>query len=204
MTTDDREVRLVTAPMEARESETEPRTLSGYAARYDVETTIGDAFRERIAPGAFASAITRGDDVRALFNHDANHVLGRTTAGTLRLEEDAHGLRYTVVLPDTSTARDLWVSVQRGDISQSSFAFSVEGQEWRSAGKGETLPLRVVTDVRLFDVSPVTYPAYGQTTVSARALIAAATESQHHRADADRDAAYADLALARAHAKDLR
>lgn len=144
------------------------RKLSGYAALYSVETTIGSLFREKLAPGAFRDALTRKDDVRALFNHDANQVLGRTAAGTLRLTEDARGLRYDIDLPDTQAGRDLWTSVHRGDISQSSFAFSVETEEWPTV-RGSELPLRVVRSLRLFDVSPVTYPAYQETTVSARA-----------------------------------
>ncbi len=162
----ERERRVVTVPMEAREGEGEPRTLAGYAALYNSETRIGSFFREVIEPGAFRAALARQDDVRALFNHDANYVLGRTAAGTLRLEEDERGLRYTVTLPDTQAGRDLWTSVQRGDVSQSSFAFSVDAEEWREL-KAD-LPLRVVKDVTLFDVSPVTYPAYTETSVSAR------------------------------------
>jgi HK97 family phage prohead protease len=177
----DRETRVVDVPMEARAEDGGLRRLSGYAALYDVETTIGGLFREVLAPGAFRSAVTRVDDVRALFNHDANHVLGRTTSGTLRLTEDARGLRYEVDLPDTQTARDLWTSVQRGDVSQSSFAFSVDAEEW--AEPKAPMPLRVVRDVRLYDVSPVTYPAYNETSVAARSAaehaIQAATLAAH-------------------------
>lgn len=145
-----------------------PMKLAGYAALYETETTIGSMFRERLASGAFASALHRRDDVRALFNHDANIVLGRTTSGTLRLSEDARGLRYELDLPDTSDARNLWALVQRGDVSQSSFAFSVDTEDWPTVRSGD-LPLRVVKSVHLFDVSPVTYPAYAETSVSARA-----------------------------------
>jgi HK97 family phage prohead protease len=161
----ERETRVVVADMEAR-AENETRTLTGYAALYNKETRIGSWFREVIEPGAFKSALARKDDVRALFNHDANYVLGRTASRTLVLEEDSRGLKYTVTLPDTQAGRDLWTSVQRGDVTQSSFAFSVDSEEWRD--KSSDLPLRVVKDVHLFDVSPVTYPAYDETSVSAR------------------------------------
>jgi len=163
----ERERRIGTIAVEAR-AEGEPRTLTGYAALYGTEARIGDLFREVIDPGAFRSALQRKDDVRALFNHDANHVLGRTTSGTLVLAEDERGLRYTVTLPDTQAGRDLWVSVQRGDVSQSSFAFAVDAEEWRD--QRSDMPLRVVKDVHLFDVSAVTYPAYDETSVAARSM----------------------------------
>ena len=173
----ERETRVVVSEMEARTDEaTDARTLTGYAALYNSETRIGNFFRESIEPGAFRSAIARQDDVRALFNHDPNYVLGRTKAGTLVLSEDERGLKYTVTLPNTQAGRDLWESVQRGDVSQSSFAFSVDAEEWRD--KNADLPLRVVKDVHLFDVSPVTYPAYNETSVSAR------SQAETLRADA--------------------
>lgn len=188
----ERERRVVSVPMEARASEDgAPRRLSGYAALYGVEATIGGYFREVLEPGAFRSAIGRADDVRALFNHDPNHVLGRVAAGTLRLTEDERGLRYDVDLPDTQVGRDLWVSVQRGDVSQSSFAFAVDVEEWREAKS--PLPLRVVRDVTLYDVSAVTYPAYAETSVSARST-----------ADQLRDAATLEGAQAALDAMDWR
>lgn len=167
----ERETRVVTHVVEARTEAEGPRRLAGYAALYNRETVIGNLFREVIAPGAFRSALQRGDDVRALFNHDPNVILGRSSSGTLRLFEDESGLRYEVDLPDTQAGRDLWTLVERGDITQSSFAFSVPegGQDWRDGGD-----LRVITDVRLFDVSPVTYPAYNETSVSVRSAAVAA------------------------------
>jgi len=166
----ERERRTLSLPVEYRADE-KPR-LSGYAAVFGDVTEIAGIFRERIAPGAFADAAKR-DDVRALFNHDANFVLGRTTAGTLRLVEDDKGLRYDVDPPETTWARDLMVSVQRGDVNQSSFAFEVTEEEWDYGQRGE-MPLRTIKSVRLYDVSPVTYPAYESTTVSARSKEAAA------------------------------
>jgi HK97 family phage prohead protease len=164
------EKRTITMPVEARAAEGEPTKLAGYAAVFNQEATIGDYFREVILPGAFAGAITR-DDVRAQFNHDSNLVLGRTKAGTLVLREDETGLAYEISPPDTSYARDLMVSVARGDVSQSSFMFDVTGEAWeypdRNSGQ---LPLRKITGVKLYDVAPVTFPAYEGTSVSARAM----------------------------------
>lgn len=169
----EQERRTVTLPVEARAEADQPKRLAGYAAVYDTATEIAGLFREQIAPGAFADAIGR-DDVRALFNHDANFVLGRTTAGTLRLWSDATGLRYEADLPETTWASDLMVSVTRGDVSQSSFAFEVISDEW-DYPKNEK-PLRTIRAVKLYDVSPVTYPAYAETSVSARSLEAAKSE----------------------------
>jgi hypothetical protein len=164
------EKRTIVSPVELRADEGQPTKLAGYAAVFNEETVIGDWFREVILPGAFAAAITR-DDVRAAFNHEPNLVLGRTKAGTLRLREDDKGLVYEVDPPDTSYARDLMVSVARGDVSQSSFMFDVTGEAWDyPEAKSGQLPLRKITGVKLYDVSPVTYPAYEGTSVSARAM----------------------------------
>lgn len=146
-----------------------PITLRGYAAKFDVMSENLGGFREQIAPGAFADVLK--DDVRALFNHDANQVLGRTTAGTLRIAQDSTGLYYEVDLPDTQAARDLATSIERGDVSQSSFAFRVapNGDSWDENEDG--VIIRTITKfARLYDVSPVTYPAYPDATIGMRSL----------------------------------
>jgi HK97 family phage prohead protease len=122
-------------------------------------------FIEQIKAGAFARALREKQDVRALVDHDSKLILGRTTAGTLQLKEDAVGLAYTVQLPDTQAGRDIWTSVKRGDVSQSSFAFIAKVDQWDYSGDKVK---RTILDVDLYDVSPVTYPAYEQTAVSAR------------------------------------
>ena len=100
--------------------------LEGHAAVFNEEADIAGLFLERVAPGAFAESITK-DDVRALFNHDPNFVLGRSIAKTLELKEDEKGLAISIVPPDTQFAKDLVVSMRRGDISQMSFGFQVLG-----------------------------------------------------------------------------
>jgi hypothetical protein len=163
----DKEIRSVEgAKVEARDNDI-AGTLTGHAAMYGRETTIAGLFREVVQRGAFTAAVGR-DDVRALFNHDPNFVLGRTKAGTLTLTEDEIGLRYDITLPNTLRAKELHESIKRGDISQSSFAFRVVKDSWPSVRSGE-MPLRQIEEVELFDVSPVTYPAYEDTSVSARA-----------------------------------
>lgn len=167
------EKRITAGTLEARSDAATGGKLTGYAAVFNQETVIAGMFREVIMPGAFADAVG-ADDVRAQMNHDSNLILGRTGAGTLRLSEDAHGLRYEIDMPDTSYARDLMVSVQRGDVSQSSFMFDVPSstdETWDyAATKSGQLPLRQIHRVRLYDVSPVVFPAYDGTSVSARAL----------------------------------
>lgn len=144
--------------------------LEGHAAIFNALSEDLGGFREQIAPGAFAEAIEK-DDVRALFNHDSNYVLGRTASGTLRLAEDVRGLAITIDLPDTQTIRDLVAApIERGDVSQMSFGFSVRpgGQDWAKDDAG--VVVRTLKKVRLFDVSPVTFPAYRQTDVAVREL----------------------------------
>ncbi len=149
--------------IEVREADGEEMILEGYAAVFNSETDLGH-FREVIKPGAFDDVMT--NDVRALINHDPNLVLGRTTNGTLELSQDARGLKYRVKLGAQQYAKDFYESVKRGDISQSSFAFTIEKQSWN-----EERTVRSVDKVRqLLDVSPVTYPAYAAATVQARDL----------------------------------
>lgn len=163
------EKRTYSTPVEAR-AENEKRTIKGYALLYSTPADLG-FFREEILPGA-ADGVLK-DDIRALFNHDSNQILGRTAAGTTRVGTDAKGVWYEVDLPDTTLGRDLFTSIQRGDITQSSFAFQLPedraGENW-SEPRGEK-PLRQITKFsRLLDVSPVTYPAYQETTIAARSL----------------------------------
>jgi HK97 family phage prohead protease len=144
----------------------------GYALKWDARSQNLGGFRERVAMGATADSIQR-DDVRALYNHDPNLVLGRNRSGTLRLSEDTEGLHYEVDMPDTTYARDLATSMERGDVSQSSFGFKVSGPDGQDfAEDDDGFPLRTLNKISLFDVSPVTYPAYVDSTsgVGSRAL----------------------------------
>lgn len=157
------------------EGEVKTVTIRGYAAKFNVLSENLGGFREQIAPGAFDKVLD--NDVRALFNHDENMILGRTLSGTVRLFADATGLGYEVDLPDTQYARDLAVSIERGDVSQSSFAFSVDyrGDDWSENDEG--VIIRTINAVkRLYDVSPVTYPAYPDATIGMRSLQAWKTQ----------------------------
>ncbi len=105
-------------------------TITGYAAVFDRETDIAGLFREVIRPKAFSAALLRRDDVRALFNHNPDFVLGRTRSGTLRLTQDDRGLKYDIDPPTATWVTDLRASIKAGDISQSSFAFRVHQERW--------------------------------------------------------------------------
>lgn len=151
-------------------AETEGDTIrvAGYAAVFDSETDLG-GFREVIRPGAFRDHLE--DDVRFLINHDGLP-LARTTSGTLKLREDERGLMVEAELSARSTlARDLADAMERGDLSQMSFAFGMGEGSRQAWEESETAPpLRIVERVSgLFDVSPVTYPAYADTEIALRA-----------------------------------
>jgi HK97 family phage prohead protease len=155
------------------------QTLIGHAAvfydgdegsEFELWSYAGERCVERVMPGAFARALREADDVRGLYNHDVNCVLGRTTAGTLRLREDSKGLAYECDMPDTQLARDLALSVGRGDVTGSSFSFLPDDQSFREQADegGGILVIRELNSVRLFDVGPVVFPAYGSATSGLR------------------------------------
>jgi HK97 family phage prohead protease len=142
------------------------KTIHGHAALFGVlSERLEWGFRERIAPGAFGDVASA--DVRALWNHSDMHVIGRTRAGTLRLSIDARGLGYEADIPDTAWARDLVVSLRRKDVDQSSFRFRTMRDSWVEE-RGEQI--RTLEQVTLYDVSPVTFPAYTQTDAAARSI----------------------------------
>lgn len=197
------ERRVLTATLEvraAREKSSSPGTLHGYAARFNEPSGDLGGFREILAPGAFRAVL--GHDVRALRNHEPDLILGRLSAGTLRLEEDGDGLRYEVDLPDTTHGRDTAEMVRRGDLTGSSFGFRVapQGDQW-SMGDGG-MPMRTVHKIMsLHDVGPVTFPAYESTRVDVRSLeyardiIAHCTEAEVSLSLAKARAALAGLKL---------
>lgn len=155
--------------VERRDAGAGPPLIRGHAAVFDSLSENLGGFREVIAPGAFDDVL--GDDVRALFNHDPNAILGRSTAGTLRIGVDSTGLTYEIDPPDTQSARDLLVSMERGDVRESSFGFRIArgGDTWDENEDG--VLIRTITKVaRLYDVSPVTFPAYPDTDAAKRTL----------------------------------
>ena len=141
--------------------------LVGYAAVFNAPSLDLGGFREIVAPGAFKRTLADSASVTALYNHNADQVLGRVGSGTLRLEEDDTGLRFELDLPDTSYARDLSALVQRGDVAGCSFAFAARpgGELWEEIN-GETI--RTLTALDLGEITITAQPAYPDTTVAKR------------------------------------
>lgn len=156
----DRELRCYSGEVRAEQQSDQPTRIIGYGSVFNSRSEPLWGFREIIKPGAFDDVLT--NDVRGLFNHDPNFILGRSAAGTLSLSVDERGLQYNILAPDTQTIRDLVIAPMiRGDISQSSFAFQVarDGDDWYEDDEG--IVIREISKFsRLYDVSPVTYPAY--------------------------------------------
>lgn len=165
--------RLVTGvQLELRDSGDEmgAYTIRGHAAVFNELSHDLGGFREMIAPGAFAEVLKDAQDVRCLINHDLNLVLGRSSSQTLELREDAVGLRVWCKAPrGVSYAQDLRVLMQRGDVNEMSFGFSVGEDDWKRTADGQVI--REIRSVKeLFDVSVVTIPAYPQTDADMRSL----------------------------------
>jgi len=159
---------------EVRVAKTDTPGIEGYGAVFNEEYVLYDSgsYRvvETVMPGTFTRALKEKQDVRCCFNHDASHLLGRTSAGTLRLKQDDKGLSFVCDLPDTTMGRDVRTSIERGDLTGCSFAFNVTKQSWSEETKdGKTICKRQIEDVDLFEQGPVTFPAYEGTSVGARA-----------------------------------
>ena len=165
------ERRYVEMTLRAAGDEDKP-VIEGDAAVFGVETVVGRWFREKIREGAFTRVLSEKPDVIGAFNHDWNYVLGRTTAGTLRLEQNDKALRYAIdVNSSDSQAMSVWEKVKRGDVSQSSFAFTVRKEEWTepSDDNDEKLALREIVEIgKLFDVGPVPFAQYPEASAQAR------------------------------------
>jgi HK97 family phage prohead protease len=174
-----RERRALTLPIEVREiakGDGEGRTVRGYAAIFNSETDIGGYWREKIAQGAFTETLKTAD-VLALYSHRTDRVVGRSTAGTLRLQEDEKGLAVEIDLPDTTDGRDLAVLIERGDVNGMSFGFVTRKQEW-----DETVdpPLRTILEVDLYEVTITAFPAYPDTEIGLRSLEHLRNERREH------------------------
>jgi HK97 family phage prohead protease len=151
------------------------RMITGYAAVFDsLSEPIGGfargAFKEKIARDAFTNCLRSEPNVVCLANHDPQWILGRSPR-TLSLRTDNVGLRYTCTLPDTQQGNSIWESVKRQDIRSSSFGFTAEDDSWSDNH------VRTLRQVVLHDVSPVTWPAYSQTSCSVRSAGGAVIES---------------------------
>jgi len=168
------------------EGEGPARKIAGYVALYNRFSPVYGKFRERIAPGFFDDAMSAGADVRLLFNHDPNFVLGRTTSGTLRLRSDDVGLFMEADPPASDFVRGLVLEpLERRDISGASFSFTLapDGDKWSKAADG-VWERTLTKAAELFDVGPVTFPWYPDTSVGMRATLPALEESFKRWAEA--------------------
>jgi HK97 family phage prohead protease len=164
------ERRLLEPSFHTREEDSGDVVLEGYSALFNTRTTIAGLFTESIASAAFGESIQRGETV-GLFNHDSSLVLGRQSNKTLRLSENERGL-FIELIPNlgTTTGRDVVELIKRGDVEGQSFAFTIAEERWEfPEGESDELPHRTITRIgRLFDVGPVTYPAYQETSIGIR------------------------------------
>lgn len=183
------ELRAVPAE-EGGDQNASPR-IAGYGAVFNQRSDLlGGFFVELIAPSAFDDVL--GQDVRGLFNHDPNYLLGRTVSGTLRLSVDQRGLAYEIDTPNTQTIRDLVVEpLKRGDMSGSSFAMRVApgGDTWHEEDGVVVRTIYKIAELR--DVGPVSFPAYPDSSAAQRSLDAwkqAKKEGLEGRAQFERDA----------------
>jgi HK97 family phage prohead protease len=144
------------------------KTLTGYCAVFNSEANLG-TFSEVIRPGAFAKSLASDVNVRALYHHDGNALLGTTRGGTLQLREDTKGLAFTLALPETTHGKDLAILVDRGDVAGCSFGFRVApgGDRWEDRN-GQMV--RELLQVDLMEVTLTSDPAYQDTTVAMRSM----------------------------------
>jgi HK97 family phage prohead protease len=164
-----KETRIISTEVRASKDAGKP-IIEGYAAVFNARSQDLGGFIETVKPGAFRRAIENKSDVRALVNHDPSLLLGRTKSGTLKLWEDEKGLKFRCELPDTQYAKDVYTSIERGDMDQCSFSFKAVKQTWGEArtDDGNWIATRDLEDVDVYDVSAVTYPAYEETSLVAR------------------------------------
>jgi HK97 family phage prohead protease len=167
--------------VELRITDDEKPKIKGYAAKFGKWSEDLGGFTERIRKGAFDEVIENGD-IRALKNHDPNLILGRTTSGTLRLRTNSVGLQTEIDPPDTNTGRDTVEEIRRKDITGMSFSFTTAEDDWKY-NEDSTVERTIIKIGELFDVGPVTYPAYPDTTVAVRSLDAFKEHAEKEKAE---------------------
>lgn len=176
--TQDIERRFFSTRLETRNEEGQPPIIEGYAAVYGVESDNLGGFVEIIEPGFFSEVLS--DDVRSLWNHNDDLVLGRTKSGTLTIEDTNTGLHTVTTPPDNTWGRDALVSMRRGDVDQMSFSFTVrdDGDSWERRADGVMVRTLLPGGAAgLYDISPVTYPAYPQASAAVRSKIKQLSEA---------------------------
>lgn len=178
-----RHFELEEVEIRAKDGESESRTITGYAARFDKLSVDLGGFREKIQRGAFARSL-KSENIRALWNHNRDIVLGSTKAGTLRLWEDEKGLRFDFDAPASPWGDTALESIRRGDVDGMSFGFMVprNGDSWEESNGG---PIRTLLDVNLLEVSPTAFPAYPSSSATARSTEEVLAEYRAEQSHAD-------------------
>lgn len=177
---------------ELRAIDDETPRLTGYAAVFEARSPVMVSrklgkFVEAIKPGAFQTTLNSNEDVRALYEHDTKMLLGRRSAGTLRLNEDERGLQVEIDIPDTTAGRDAYALVQRGDIRGMSFGFLVRPNGEQVTREGGMV-LRSLTDLLLLEVTITSIPVFDQTSIESRSIepnISPAALEELRRSDPD-------------------
>lgn len=179
--------------VEIRKADDGKSTIAGYAVVFEkLSQPIAGLFREKVRAGAFTDALKK-NNIRALWNHNSDLVLGSTKAGTLRLSEDEKGLRFEVDAPDTTAGRDALTTIARGDVDGMSFGFNVRKQEWDESDPKNVV--RTLVDVDLREISPTPFPAYLSTKVAVRSVEddfadhAAEVQAENERKEQEKQAA---------------
>jgi HK97 family phage prohead protease len=162
------EVRYLAAPefrVESRDGE--PTRITGYAAIYGSLSEDLGGFREKLNPGTFTRSLREQTDIRALVEHNDLLLIGRTSAGTLKVTEDERGLAVEITPPNTSVGRDLIENIRVGNLDKMSFRFNTRSDKWLKTDDGT---IRELSDVDLIEVSVVSTPAYKDTSIAIRSL----------------------------------
>lgn len=160
-------------PVEAIELRAEgdngQRKIAGYGIVYNRKAKIGDDYEEVIRPGAARKLLETKPDIKCALNHNRMYLFGRTKSGTLELEENQSGVKYTANPPEAQWAKDAIASIERGDIDGSSFTFAVgpEGEKVTRQSDG-TILREIFEFSRIGEMGPVTDPAYISTTANVR------------------------------------
>ena len=146
--------------------ENDERFIEGYFIRFNEETELWDGVFEEVDPKAVDDSL-KNNDIRCLFNHDTSIVLGRTGNGTLELKKDDKGLFGRVKInPNDKQAMDIYARIERGDINACSFGFNIIKEDIQNRDDGSVK--FILREIDLKEVSPVTFPAYPTTSISAR------------------------------------
>ncbi len=176
--------------IELRVTDGDELKITGYAAKFGKWSLDLGGFKEKIRKGAFDEALEKSD-VRALKNHDPNLLLGRTSSGTLELKTNSVGLRMEIDPPDTNTGRDIIEEIRRKDITGCSFSFTTLEDDWKYPEDG-SVERTIIKIGELFDVGPVTYPAYPDTSVAARSMDAHQKNVEQEKRDAEQESQKSD------------